>query len=60
MKELYRFRQFLTEGVTADEITSREYGQIDLRTIEDKYIEIGLDKSWWPRGHIQIKIYLMI
>ena len=44
MKELYRFRQFLTEGVTADEITSRVRKLGKEKGIEDKYIEDYIDE----------------
>ena len=44
MKELYRFRQFLTEGVTADEIASRVRKLGKEKGIEDKYIEDYIDE----------------
>ena len=44
MKELYRFRQFLAEGVTADEITSRVRKLGKEKGIEDKYIEDYIDE----------------
>ena len=44
MKELYRFRQFLTEGVIADEITSRVRKLGKEKGIEDKYIEDYIDE----------------
>ena len=39
MKELYRFKQFLTESVTADEIASRVRKLGKEKGIEDEYIE---------------------
>tara|TARA_R110002012_G_scaffold284685_1_gene475550 strand:- start:18 stop:524 length:507 start_codon:yes stop_codon:yes gene_type:complete len=44
MKELYRFRQFLAEGVTTDEITSRVRKLGKEKGIEDKYIEDYIDE----------------
>ena len=44
MKELYRFRQFLTEGVTADEIASRVRKLGKEKGIEDEYIEDYIDE----------------
>ena len=44
MKELYRFRQFLTESVTADEIASRVRKLGKEKGIEDKYIEDYIDE----------------
>ena len=44
MKELYRFRQFLAEGVIADEITSRVRKLGKEKGIEDKYIEDYIDE----------------
>ena len=52
MKKLILLLLFIPLVSFGQVITNKEYGQIDLRTIEDKYIEIGLEKSWWPRGHI--------
>ena len=66
MKELYRFRQFLTEGVTADEIASRVRKLGKEKGIEDEYIEDYIDEldgNFEPDGPmktLQIKIYLMI
>ena len=47
MKELYRFRQFLAEGVTTDEITSRVRKLGKEKGIEDKYIEDYIDETRW-------------
>ena len=44
MKELNTFRQYLTEGVTADEITSRVRKLGKEKGIEDKYIEDYIDE----------------
>ena len=44
MKELHRFRQFLTEGITADEITSRVRKLGKEKGIEDEYIEDYIDE----------------
>ena len=44
MKELYRFKQFLTESVTADEIASRVRKLGKEKGIEDKYIEDYIDE----------------
>ena len=44
MKELSRFRQFLTEGITADEITSRVRKLGKEKGIEDEYIEDYIDE----------------
>ena len=44
MKELYRFRQFLTESVTADEIASRVRKLGKEKGIEDEYIEDYIDE----------------
>ena len=44
MKELYRFRQFLTEGITADEIASRVRKLGKEKGIEDEYIEDYIDE----------------
>ena len=44
MKELNTFRQFLTEGVTADEIASRVRKLGKEKGIEDEYIEDYIDE----------------
>ena len=44
MEELKNFRQFLAEGVTADEITSRVRKLGKEKGIEDKYIEDYIDE----------------
>jgi len=44
VEELKNFRQFLAEGVTADEITSRVRKLGKEKGIEDKYIEDYIDE----------------
>ena len=44
MEELKNFRQFLAEGVTADEITSRVRKLGKEKGIEDEYIEDYIDE----------------
>jgi hypothetical protein len=54
MKELYRFRQFLTEGVTADDIAARVRKLGKEKGREDEYVEdyiVELEGNFEPDAY---------